>query len=133
MTGSETLTRNLIINGVAKINFSFLDADDSKQYTATTSFIITSNNQSNYFWNFTIPNSYGRAFRNSIFTDTSPTPNTKPASSNPFTSGTLGGNGSFQFVSRNTIYQPYSESLSVIDYCGDFKIFILLLLMVVDI
>lgn len=85
-----------------------------------TSFTITSNAVGTNSWSFTIPNSYGRAFTYSLYSNTTPTTYSKNIASNPpFAYGNITLNGSFIFATGNGVYQPYSgTSQTFVDYCS---------------
>lgn len=85
-----------------------------------TSFTITSNAVGTNSWSFTIPNSYGRAFSYSIYSDTTPTTYSK---SNlgipPYSYGSITSNGGFIYATGGAVYQPYSGTSSTfVDYCS---------------
>jgi hypothetical protein len=93
-----------------------------KANSGISSFTITSSVGTNS-WSFTIPNSYGRAFTYSVFSDTNPTTSSKQSSTNPpFSYGAITLNGSFFLATGNAVYQPYSgTSASFVDYCSGFQ------------
>jgi len=90
-----------------------------KANSGISSFTITSSVGTNS-WSFTIPNSYGRAFTYSLYSNTTPTTYSKNIASNPpFAYGNITLNGSFIFATGNGVYQPYSgTSQTFVDYCS---------------
>lgn len=87
-----------------------------------TPFTITSNAVGTNSWTFTIPNSYGRAFTYSVYSDTTATTATKSGLSIPMNYGTVALNGSFIFATGSMVYQPYqATSVSKITYCSGFS------------
>jgi hypothetical protein len=86
-----------------------------------TSFTITSNAVGTNSWTFTIPNSYGRAFNYSLYTDTTPTTKSTTNVAKPMT-GSIAVNGSFLYATGSGILQPYSStSTTAITYCAGFQ------------
>jgi len=89
--------------------------------SSTTAFTITSNAVGTNSWTFTIPNSYGRAFSYSVYTDTTPTTNSRTNVAKPMT-GLLSVNGSFLYATGSGILENYSStSVSAITYCSGFQ------------
>lgn len=124
--GQLTAQTNIIMSGTPTTNYLQFP-DGTKQYTASsgggaTTFTLTSNAVGTNSWTFTIPNSYGRAFSYSLYTDTTPTNSAKNGLTIPMNYGTPALNGGFIFSTGNAVYQPYSgTSGTQITYCSGFQ------------
>ena len=86
-----------------------------------TTFTITSNAVGTNTWTFTIPNSYGRAFNYSVYSDTTPIANNSTNVQKPML-GKLAINGSFVYATGSGIIEYYSAtSATAITYCSGFQ------------
>jgi hypothetical protein len=127
-TGPTGYTGYTGIAGPTGDNSGFTGMTGPTGYTGPTgqgipSFTITSNAVGTNSWNFTIPNSYGRAFNYSLFTDTNPTTVTLGGGTQPtFQTGPITLNGSFIYATGTGVYQPYkSNSATFVDFCSGFS------------
>jgi hypothetical protein len=87
-----------------------------------TSFTITSNAVGTKTWTFTIPNTYGRAFNYSLYTDTTPTILSSSNVAKPMYGSAGAINGSFMYATGSGILESFSSTSSTnITYCAGFQ------------
>lgn len=130
---ADNTTQNSAYTGAGTLSGSYsntnISVDSNGKITALssgtggiTSFTISSNAVGTNSWTFTIPNSYGRAFNYSLFSDTTPSVAYKTQLGNPMNYGTPALNNSFVYATGAIVYQPYNGTSSTRNtYCSGFS------------